>query len=317
MIRDFIYVDGDRLYSVYSQVFQGVAEQIVQSYIDEYASATSNKSLRDASVETQTAEVSRRTENRLLYDHMYNQLEAKLSRSLVDGLSLDVADLVPAFATPKLVKVTGLAEVEDYTRLRVLIEKFNDLGEVIAYSHMPSADSRAAAEAEIKQIKDGNERARAKERLKATTSITALAKQLGLRQDEQLLKNLRMITEHFYPEGIDVVISSAARPELAYKAVIDRKWLRVDGALLRSLQSGLPAAGWTVVGYVTHVPGTDLELAEPESTESNIHDSFRGMFRAGREFERKFFESEARVEVVVAPIAIYREIEFHERESDA
>jgi hypothetical protein len=248
---------------------------------------------------------------------MYNQLEAKLRESFVDGLSVKVEELVDTFATPRLVRVSGVAEVEDYTRLRVLIEKFNDLGEVIAYSHAPSAEARAAAEAEIKLIKDGNEKARAKERLKAATSTSALAKQLGLRQDEQLLKNLRMITEHFYPEGFDVVISSSARPQLAYKAVVDKKWLRVDSGLLRSLQSGLPAAGWTVVGYVTHVPGTDLDLAEPEGTESSIHDSFRGMFRAGREFERKFFESEARVEVVVAPLAIYREIEIHDSESDA
>jgi len=315
MIRDFIYLDGDRLYSVYSQVFEGVAEQIVQSFIDEYASATSNKSLSAASVETQTAEVSRRTENRLLYDHMYSQLEAKLSRSLVDGLALDVSEVIAAFATPRLVKVSGIAEVEDYARLKVVIEKFNDLGEVIAYSHGPSAEARAEAEAEIKQIKDGNQKARAREKLKAATSIAALARGLGLRQDEQLLKNLRMITEHFYPEGIDVVISSATKPDLVYKAVLDRRWLRVESALLRSLQSGLPAAGWTVVGYVTHVPGTDLELTEPEGTESNIHDSFRGMFRAGRGFERKFFESEARVEIVVAPIAIYREIQFHDGEN--
>ena len=32
IIRDFIYMDKDRLYSLYSQVFEGVIEAVVDSY---------------------------------------------------------------------------------------------------------------------------------------------------------------------------------------------------------------------------------------------------------------------------------------------
>lgn len=72
VVRDFIYVDVERLYSLYSQVFEGVADQIVQSYMAASATTDSQKEslLRGGSIEAQVAEVSRRTENKLLYDHM-------------------------------------------------------------------------------------------------------------------------------------------------------------------------------------------------------------------------------------------------------
>jgi hypothetical protein len=281
------------------------------------ASTTQAKSsLRGASVETQTAEVSRRTENRLLYDHMYNQLEARVTDALVDGFSFDDNDIREAFRTPRLVKITGVAEIEDYEWQRALVENFNALADVIAYAHMPSAADRAALETELKAVKDGNERAKLKEKLKATINPTALAKALGLRQDDQLLKNLKFVSNHFYAEGFDVVISQEDRPALVFRAVIDKKWLRIDPQLLRSLHAGLPARGWTLVGHVTHVPGIDIDIRDPEGAEAGIHDSYRAMFRTGREFERKFFESDVRTEIVVAPLAIYREVRV-ERERRA
>jgi hypothetical protein len=76
VIRDFIYVDVERLYSLYSQIFEGVTDQIVQSYMDASASVSSDSGTesrqRAVSIEAQVAEMSRRTENKFLYDHMYS-----------------------------------------------------------------------------------------------------------------------------------------------------------------------------------------------------------------------------------------------------
>ena len=84
-VRDFIYLDVEKLYSLYSQVFEGVADRIVQSYIDSLELKEAPRKtllLRDSDVETKVIEVSRRTENRFLYDHMYNQLEGKLGNTI-------------------------------------------------------------------------------------------------------------------------------------------------------------------------------------------------------------------------------------------
>ena len=70
-VRDFIYVDVDKLYSLYSQVFEGVSEKIVQSYIDSLTSkdVPSRFSLGDK-IEEQAIELSNRKESKILYDHM-------------------------------------------------------------------------------------------------------------------------------------------------------------------------------------------------------------------------------------------------------
>jgi hypothetical protein len=70
-IRDFVYIDIDKLYSLYSQTFEGIAEKVVQSYIDRLTSKDFQKGapLGGASIEKQAEELSSRTESRVLHDH--------------------------------------------------------------------------------------------------------------------------------------------------------------------------------------------------------------------------------------------------------
>ena len=80
IIRDFIYMDKDRLYSLYSQAFEGVIEAFIESYSNSLQSEENNKNhIKGQTLETQVAEASTKTENKILYDHMYNLLERKLS----------------------------------------------------------------------------------------------------------------------------------------------------------------------------------------------------------------------------------------------
>ena len=101
-----------------------------------------------------------------------------------------------------------------------------------------------------------------------------------------------------------------------YRGVLDRQWLRTRPEFLRSLYGVYPVAEWTMVGQVTHLPG----LPEPVNTSSanngatagdsgqpSMRDPFRGMFKSTSVFERMFLESDERVEVMVVPLAIYRE----------
>ena len=43
IIRDFIYMDKDRLYSLYSQAFEGVIEAFIESYSNSLQSEENNK----------------------------------------------------------------------------------------------------------------------------------------------------------------------------------------------------------------------------------------------------------------------------------
>jgi hypothetical protein len=326
VIRDFIYVDVDRLYSLYSQIFEGVADQIVQSYMDASSSTNSNASResrsKEVSIEAKVAEMSRRTENKFLYDHMYNRFEAAVAHTIIDAGDLTESNYRDGLVDSFLVKIAGTAEVEDYTRLNALMEKFNTLGEAIAYATVGNNETLNQAVEDLQNtaenLKDRNAKARAKITIGKQADRNRLAKKLaeetGLHQDEQNFKNLRMFSEIFYPDGFDItIVPIRGEDNVAFRGVLDKRWLRTRPDLLRALYGGYVESEWTMVGQVTYLPGVALpktqEVLATPSDESNpsMRDPFRNMFRSARVIERMFLESKRRSEVVICPIAIYRE----------
>jgi hypothetical protein len=124
----------------------------------------------------------------------------------------------------------------------------------------------------------------------------------------------------FNSNGYDVVITYTADPTF-FRGVLDKVWLRNAPQLISSLYGGQSEAPWSMVGIVTHLPGTHVSqlgqqkpqldtLASTQDTNNPMMlDAYRNMFRSSRAFERMFLESNTDIEVVVSPLAIYRE--FH------
>ena len=328
-IRDFIYVDVERLYSLYSQIFEGVTDQIVQSYMDAASSGDTNvrrgPESNEVSIQAQVAEMSRRTENKFLYDHMYNLFEERVSGTLLDVQGITGSNYLTALNRAFLVKIKGWAEVEDYNRLNVFMEKFNTIGEAIAYAGLGAEEGLKEAietlEKNVEEIRDRNTKAKAKSMVGKQTDKKALAKKraetLGLHQDEQALKNLNMFSEFFYPQGFDItLVPKSDSDAVAYRGVLDKRWLRIQPDLLRALYGGYVESEWTMVGQITYLPGVDLPKTETAITSSepeespSMRDPYRNMFRSARVIERMFLESKGRAEVVVCPIAIYKEAQL-------
>ncbi|HEY0322437.1 MAG TPA: hypothetical protein VGC66_15890 [Pyrinomonadaceae bacterium] len=325
VVRDFIYVDVERLYSLYSQIFEGVAEQIIQSYMNASTTKDTQKEslLKGGSIEAQVAEASRRTENKFLYDHMYNLFEAELRSAILESPSVTPANFREVLGRAFLIKVKGAAEIEDYIRLNNIMSKFNEIGEAIAYATVLGEEELSKAidqlQENIEQIQDRNAKAKAKEKTKHIDKRTLAkqrAKEVGLYQDEQNVKNLNLISEMFYPEGFDVTIKpDEGDGSVVYRGVLDKKWLRVQPNLLRALYGGFVESQWTIVGQITYLPGVELPKQEEApvktgETDENpsMRDPYRNMFRSSRVIERMFLESKGRIDVVVCPLAIYREM---------
>ena len=78
IIRDFLYLDSERLYSLSSQVFEGVADRIAESFQSEHSRTDTARTLTGKNLDEKVANAALRTESKLLYDHLYNQLEERL-----------------------------------------------------------------------------------------------------------------------------------------------------------------------------------------------------------------------------------------------
>lgn len=115
----------------------------------------------------------------------------------------------------------------------------------------------------------------------------------------------------FYPNRFDVtIVPENLTGEVAFRGVLDKKWLRVEPNFMRSLYSGT-AHNWTMVGQVTRRPDSPADTAAsqaqtPQETQS-LRDAYQGLMKQGYEIEKTFTVSKTRTEFIVSPIAIYRE----------
>lgn len=287
VISDFIYMDKDRLYSLYSQIFEGVIEAVVDSYSNEIQNNETIKNMiKGNSLESQVAEASTKTENKVLYDHMYNLLEKKLSDVIFyinDSDNMNIETL----KNKTIIKVTGKTSIQDYERLKIYMEKFNELGKIIAYSNYSSLSK--------------NEQ--------KMTNVNTLAKSLGLTQDTTLLNNIKTMTEFFNDDGYDVIISAKNSNEILYRGIINKEYLRVEPNMLRTLYGDEPPMEWTMVGQITYIPYNEeeSETNADDNKDMSISDSYQNMFNSYRSVEKKFFEGKEKTRVHIAPIAIYTE----------
>ena len=289
LIRDFIYMDKDRLYSLYSQVFEGVIDAVVDSYSNGIKNSENAKSgLKNSSMESQVAEVSTKTENKVLYDHMYNLLEKKLTDAIFCINNTDKIT-IEDLKNKTIIKVTGKVSIQDYDRLKRYMEKFNDLGKIIAYANYTSL-----SKAEQK-----------------STNVNSLAKSLGLMQDATLLNNIKTMTEFFNEGGYDVILSTNNSAGILYRGIINKEHLRVEPNMLRTLYGDEPPMEWTMVGQVTYIPNIDTDEVDVDEkanqSDMSISDSYQNMFKSYREVEKIFFEGKEKTRIHIAPIAIYTE----------
>ena len=379
LIRDFVYVDRERLYSLYSQVFGGVAELIVQSTLDNSTQTDSPSTMRrmlKPTLENQVAESSLRTENTILLDDIYNRLEEKIQTIIIEPKDVNAENYLEKLQNTFLIKVRGQAEIEDYDRAKQFTEKFNEICDTIAYASLFQTDTmrilrdapenienvkkelKTAQGARKKELQDV---VRQFENLDSPDRITRLfAKELGLRQDDQFLSNMAGWFDFFYQDGFEITIIPIEAQEVVYRGVLEKENLRLTPKYLRSLFGGFVSAEWVIVGQVTYLPGTrpptlempqelaetveiapldevvaesntkqetlETEIQEPpneidmalsmakQAAQQNdtapLRDPVRGMFKALAQFDTMFFESKERKEVLVRPLAIYREFTF-------
>lgn len=342
VIRDFIYLDVERLYSLFSQVFEGVTEQITESQSAHEANTNTQKGTigSGSSAEAQVAEASMRTQHKFLYDHMYSLLEERLSEAITSTEQINPHNYWELLSDTFLVKARGAAEIHDYERLRQFLRQFNSLGEALSAMQLRCDNPEAAIkqyEALAKSTQDPEERANYSLMAKWIRQPKEYAKQIGLQNDEKFLSSMELVLQGFYESGMDFVVSSPSK-EVAFRAVLDKKLLRLDSNYFRMLHGARAIANWTVVGEVTHIPhlaegeqahppspkadaegGADQEspvVCPDESTSANqgasqMRDSLALMFQVISNLERKFFDTSGHVEITVRPLAIYRERQVH------
>ena len=258
---------------------------------------------------------------------MYSQLEEKLEDSITEIQNVSANNYQEKLSNTFMIKVSGCMEIEDYDRISFFCKEINNIGEAIGYFSMLSEDITNLRETiknlenQVNNIKDRNEKARKKVELKQYRKLLnpqEIAKKMGLKQDEKMLEYINKFIQDFYTDGVEFAIKpESINDDIIFRGIINQDWLRVNTSLLRSLYGGFVNSSWTMVGQITMMPESALRkdnktntqiVQETENEESfSFRDPIHNCFVAMREVESFFLESKKRIELIVSPLAIYRE----------
>lgn len=279
-LRDFIYIDKDRLYSLYSQAFKGIAESIVESF-----SISKEDTEREKKLEQSISDSSQKIKNVVLFDHIYNSLEEELSPHL---LVVDEKTNTTALTPSTFVKVTGKATLEDYERLLFLMKNFNEIG--MAFATM--------------QVLNNKKQDPKSSQTNSANSIEKFAKANGLMLEKKFTESMVKIIENFHGTALDVTIEPhSSQLDVFFKTTLDEKNMRISSNTLRLTYGNKPMMDWTIVGEITNSQNMS---DEPNSGYCNI---FTDMFARLDEIDNSFEKANDMNNSIirVAPIAVYIE----------
>lgn len=309
-VRDFLYLDANRLHSLYSQLFKGLPEQIIHSYGGE---RTSKEGTEDAvgagrRVDVEVAEATLKTENRVLLDYMYSRLDERLAANITTVTAENKGQL--SLAAGQLLRVVGRAKFLDYARLIGFSEQFGRFGEVIALAHITTLSKQVETlRAQAEQVADRETRKEAQALLKAIKNPAEMAKRLGLAPDEKVLEGIRFTVNMMYPGGFDALIAPGDdEASLAFRGILDRRWLRIDTNRLNAAYGASTEFDVVMVGQICRTETQPPNNPAP-SESATLSDHLQHLFGAIAEIQQKFDETAPGKRVItVLPLALYTEL---------
>lgn len=296
-IRDYLYLDHDRLTSFYAQMFGGVPSSFSQAQTIAKTSEMSSRSLSGSVAEegnhSQSGSVAYE-----LHDFMFRQVEESLDGQIeeISDVNRDTAQKLSL--KRGLVRVNASARLLDYQRIRDFAAgRFDEICKFIVRPLFPKRYELEQAEKDVAIY--GRVGKYSQNLAKLEQELVRFAYQQGLQLGPKTLAIERMLAI-YSNEFADLLLVGS---NLDFRAVLEERYMRTEPEVLRLLYGNGINHIMTLVGQITWVPSVDeLERDSTEGDEINEH--FRKMVDSLEEMERKFVVN-AR-EVVVRPLAIYQ-----------
>lgn len=300
-LRDFIYLDTERLKSLLAQLDRGLLDARTDSSGSskggEVKGGFSVPLLAEVGGTAQYVATDQATETRTLHDFVFNEVEERLLElgrimSLPEdfsGMRFIDDELRNKLSTTGYVRVRGKVAISDYKHVLSLLENANDI-------------SAASTEMEFRdriQAASGNQVNVVRQAMRDKIASNKI--------DEKLVKNLKKIFDVFVLDRL--VVRLFPFPEdrnLRIVGLLQRQLLRESLDDIRFKFGSSPATEWTIFGQIAAVPqeseeNESLDLEFTNAIEQGLYSMAKGFSSLEDLFRVKF------PEIVITPIALYRE----------
>ena len=323
-LRQFIYLDEYKIYSLYSQIFEGFTDYVVRYSESKTVEEEQQKGpIRSGRFLMDLA--SERTgqhEKRFLHDYTFTLFEEELeSQQKVIEYDLNASEELFDTLTPgSIIRVKGSAIFNDIKAIRDLLEEFNQFGEAITYvtTYSERAEGQKLAEQRLEEEKDRNTRAKMKANFKSLKDIRKLAREVGLHLDEGFLKNLKYLFDYGYSEQFELQIYPFEQQSEYpfFSAFLKRDCLREDASLLVKKYSRQAQGEFYLLGIACQCPqvesmestdNSDLIESTDNSESPHMRKAIGDMVSNLKSLEDSFIGRLGN-EIILDPLAVYREI---------
>lgn len=308
-IKSFVYLDEYKMYSISSQLFEGLTEYVVSGKKIEHTESEEQKGkmlsgnlMGEILIREQTS-----TEKRYLHDYAYNLFEDKLGE-------MGLLYTVPQNATlddlrdKSFIKVSGRVVFNDYSKMASTLEQFNEIGEAIGYFKYRDEKQSIADLAKLpNKTADRNAKAKASSLLKSLNAkYVEQLKSDGLVIEDDLVARLLNVVKFSYGEQFEVTMPYAGK-EIIFSSILNRNYLREKEDILISKYSRKTEFEFTVLGIVTQAGNENIEMFDEEGVDDGFRYAIQNTIDKMAGIET-FFTGRQSSECRIEPIAIYREL---------
>lgn len=340
-LHDFIYVDLEKIISIYSQMTGGIVEVLERS--TESSRSSDNKRNYDFKVFKHDAGGTANDKSAIKeVVKPHHALIAETEEALAaNGFLVDLTDpmVAESFRKPEFrarlketfcIKVCGRAVFEDYERMKAIAADFPEVVKLINKSsesnllaspeYVEVKSQLDSASKALNSIKDRNAHSREKQRIADLRSelarLVAAASKVDL-VDQWILDGMRTWIDAFLPGIVNfrVYPNPELRDEHVFGHLKRRCFEDAEFGALHFTYGSFPTENLTMVGIITSVPIEEGEtfkpLAEFDRSDlvdyESVENAFRGLFRGFDGIEQMVRTSRF-PRILVQPLTVYRSV---------
>lgn len=322
-LRSFIYLDNYKMYSISSQLFEGLTEYIVKSESTNRKEEESQKGpIGSGKVLADIIEKDiSQTEKKFLHDFSYNLFEDALIKEnrVLELNSLNIEENISKISDFSFVKISGNVIFNDLKIIEDTIANFNKIGEALGYLTQKAKYDEELAEIKktLNTITDRNQKAKATSMMKSQTDFKKFLRENGLNMDDDFLKNLAYVLDFGYNQQFEVQIPIKSKNESfqLFSAQLQRENLKENEYSIIKKYSRETEKEFQLFGILTQKLTAEskqkifeeLKKSNDEIENPGMKEALMNMVSVLTNLETTF-TGKLNYEYVIDPIALYIEI---------
>lgn len=328
-MKAFIYLDEYKMYSLSSQLFEGLTEYIVDTQSKAFSEEESQKGKLGSGrvMGNILRNESSKQEKKFLHDYAYTIFEKTLvnEKKILELDAYNIEEKINDLGKYDFIKIKGKAIFNDAKQISSSIENFNSFAGAIGYlRYKDASDEINEVKEQITQIKDRNKKVQAKMILN-NSNFQNFLKEKGLYLEEKYLQEMVKVMNFGFRGQFEAQFPFLLKDGgVLFNSIINRSYLRETEESLIAKYSRQTEKEFCLFGLITQTQNVDdkkisedfleyldnnfRELDEEGNTSSlGMKHAIFGLINALTNVENSFI-GKAKYEYIIDPISVYREL---------